>query len=395
MSQFKFLARRKDGSQVDGWVQANSQEEAKRILAERQLSVMFVKKGEKVSVSGRRIKRESLMTSLRELATLRESGMSLDNAVGILTDTTDDKQTKQVFKRIYEDISSGQSLSESVAGQPDAFPFYVSSMLLLGESNGNLADALISIADRMEKEENLTSEIKTALTYPTFLLIICVVVLLFLFTYVIPNFESMLTDANRDGPLGTLLSVSHFVTSKIYFILAFFAFLGWWLVNSIRTGKIYDFGLRTLSRLPYLRDLVMSWQIVQFSSSMHKLIESGVDLVDAVSITNNNIANNELNKKITLVISRVKEGKGLGESLDEYHVFPKIVIRLINTGEAGASLIPCFREITKLYERRLSKGIKQILSVLEPGVIVVMGGIVGAIMIVLISGIISVNDIGW
>lgn len=395
MSQFKYLARRKDGSQVDGWVQANSQDEAKRILAERHLSVMFVKRGEKKIVSGRRIKREVLMTSLRELATLRESGMSLDHAVNILTETTDDKNTKQVFRRVYDDISSGLSLSESVAGQPDIFPFYVPSMLRLGESNGNLADALMSIADRMEKEENLTSEIKTALTYPVFLLVICVVVLLFLFTYVIPNFENMLTDANKDGPLATLLSVSQMVNNNIYYIFVALLLFGWWIINLTRTGKLYDVGLRILDHIPYLKDLVMHWQIVQFASSMHKLIESGVDLVDAVSITNNNIANKELNKKITLVISRVKEGKGLGESLDEYKVFPKIVIRLINTGEAGASLVPCFREVTKLYERRLSKGIKQILSVLEPGVIVLMGGIVGAIMIVLISGIISVNDIGW
>lgn len=95
------------------------------------------------------------------------------------------------------------------------------------------------------------------------------------------------------------------------------------------------------------------------------------------------------------MVSRIREGKGLAESLTEYDLFPSMVRRLIQTGEAGASLEPCFREINNLYERRLSKGLKRFLSILEPLVIVVMGGIVGSIMIILMSGIISVNDISF
>ncbi|EOG6943724.1 type II secretion system F family protein, partial [Aeromonas salmonicida] len=146
---------------------------------------------------------------------------------------------------------------------------------------------------------------------------------------------------------------------------------------------------------PFLAMLFNAWTIVQFSGSMQKLLESGVELVDAVELSSNAMSGDKGRRDIQRVIERVKEGERLADALAMYHVFPLVVIRLIKTGEKGSSLPICFKEINALYERRLSKGIKQILAILEPLVIVIMGAIVGSIMIVLISGIISVNDIGW
>ncbi|EEY46426.1 type II secretion system F family protein [Vibrio mimicus] len=391
MKQFKYVARRKDGSLIDGWLQAESEQQAKRQLQHQQKQVVMLT--EQRSSGAKQLSREVLITTLRELATLRESGMPLDQCINSLLENSTDRQMALVLKRLHSDIESGSSLSEAIAAQPDSFPYYVSSMLRLGEASGQLGEALFSISERIEREEKLVSEVKSALTYPAFLLIVCVATIFFMFLYVIPNFETMVQEGIDAGALGNLLAISAFLNENLLLILVIIICILGSLYYGIRYGTLKDRFLSMLYLIPMFRMLMDSWNIVQFSSSMQKLLQSGVELVESVEITLNSISDVRLRKKLNRVVVKVREGKGLAESLEEHQAFPPMVLRLISTGEAGASLIPCFREINNLYERRLSKGLKQILTILEPLVIVIMGGIVGSIMIVLISGIISVNNI--
>ncbi|HGY5237407.1 type II secretion system F family protein [Aeromonas sp. 5HA1] len=395
MIYFKYIVRTDSGQLLNGWLRASSKENAHKILDMKGHCVVLLEKHTgimKVIVS-----REALMTTLRELATLRKSGMQLDECIDSLVDTTSDKHLNPALSRMKMDISSGASLSDTVASLPDIFPYYVSPMLRLGEENGNIYDALINIAERIEREEKILSEVKTALTYPCFLLIVCVSVIFFLFIYVIPNFKSMITDeaAAAGGSLVTLIAFSDFINNNLLLILGSITILFSYLLYSFKYGKLASLLLEFVLKIPFLAMLFNAWTIVQFSGSMQKLLESGVELVDAVELSSNAMSGDKGRRDIQRVIERVKEGERLADALAMYHVFPLVVIRLIKTGEKGSSLPICFKEINALYERRLSKGIKQILAILEPLVIVIMGAIVGSIMIVLISGIISVNDIGW
>ncbi|CAM3771971.1 Putative type II secretion system protein F [Vibrio aerogenes CECT 7868] len=393
MKQFKFVARRKDGSLTDGWISADSEQQARRMLADQQRQVVMLSPYK--AKSNKKVSREALITTLRELATLRESGMALDLCMASLYENTEDDVLKVALKRLHYDVESGSSLSDAIAAQPEVFPFYAASMLKLGEASGKLGEALFNISERIEREEQLITEVKSALTYPAFLLIVCVVVLFFMFMYVIPNFETMVQDAKDAGMLGKLLSVSRFLNDNITIISAGLVALAGGLYYGFRYGSLLQSLIQGLSAIPMFRELVDAWNIVQFSGSMQRLLESGVELVESVEITRNGISDETLRKRLGYVVTGVREGKGLADSLGEFDLFPAMVRRLIKTGEAGASLVPCFREINNLYERRLSKGLKRFLSILEPLVIVVMGGIVGSIMIILISGIISVNDINF
>lgn len=391
MKQFKYVARRKDGTLIDGWIRAENDLQAKRQLQQQQRQVVML--NEQRDVKSKRISRETLITTLRELATLRQSGMPLDQCMQSLQENVGDKHMGAALKRLYYDIESGASLSEAIAAQPDVFPFYVASMLRLGEASGQLGEALFSVSERIEREEQLVSEIKSALTYPAFLLVVCVVVIFFMFIYVIPNFETMVQGNGDAGALGTLLNISAFFNDNLMLISAGVAAGVGGLYYGAVYGNLKDTALQGLSTIPLFGNLIDAWNIVQFSSSMQKLLHAGVELVESVEITLNSLSDARLRKRLQHVVLRVREGRGLAESLAEYGLFSPMVIRLIQTGEAGASLVPCFKEINALYERRLSKGLKQILTILEPLVIVIMGGIVGSIMIVLISGIISVNNI--
>lgn len=395
MSYFKYIVRTSNGQLLNGWIQAENEETACKTLVLRGYNVILLEKYRGVVKA--KISRETLMTTLRELATLRQSGMQLDECLESLIETTSDSHLAVALKRMKSDISSGLSLSESVVSLPDIFPYYVSPMLRLGEENGSIHESLISIAERVEREEKIVSEVKTALTYPAFLLTVCFVVIFFLFLYVIPNFKSMITDeaVAAGSSLVQLISVSDFISDHISIILISMGLMVSTVAYNIKYGTLYEKLLILLLKLPFFSSLFSAWVIVQFSGSMQKLLESGVELVDAVELSANAMSGEKGRRDIQRVIQRVKEGERLADALATYHVFPLVVIRLIKTGEVGASLPICFKEINSLYERRLSKGIKQILSILEPLVIVIMGTIVGSIMVILISGIISVNDIGW
>ena len=393
MKNFKYVARRKDDKTTDGWISAPTKEEAEKAIADRGMSVILLK--EAISKKGRGINRDNLITLFRELATLRLSGMQLNFCISSLIETSSDKVLTQALQRIYEDLESGSSLSLSIDSQPDVFPFYVASMLKLGEANGNISEALFNIADRLERDEKLISEVKSALTYPMFLLIVCVTVIFFLFTYVIPNFKSMINEDSPANSLKTLIGISDFFNDHLLIILMFLAALVVAIIAGLKSGKLQQNLVSMLNLIPFFKKLTVAWNVVQFSSSMQKLLESGVDLVEAVELSKNGIAADHIRRRLENVAVRVRQGEGLADSLEYYGVFPLVVVRLIKTGEMGAALPACFKELNNLYERRLSKGLKQVLSILEPLVIVIMGGIVGAIMIILISGIISVNDIGF
>lgn len=391
MKSFRYVARRRDNVTTDGWLSAGSEQEARRQLEERGLSLVLLKEG--AAKKNRQVSRDALITLFRELATLRMSGMQLNQCMMSLIDTASEKTLRQSLKRIYDELEAGSSFSLAVESQPDIFPFYVASMLKLGEANGNISDALFNIADRLEREEKLVSEIRSALTYPAFLLIVCVTVLLFLFSYVIPNFKTMVTEDSPASSLKTLIGISDFFNNNFQLIMLAMALLIVAIVGGVRSGHLQQWLIRTLNLIPFFSRLTTAWNVVQFSGSMQKLLESGVDLVEAVELSRNGISDEAIRRRLDNVSARVRQGEGLADSLEHYHVFPLVVVRLIKTGEAGAALPVCFKELNNLYERRLSKSLKQVLSILEPMVIVIMGGIVGTIMIILISGIISVNDI--
>lgn len=279
MKQFKFVARRKDGSLVDGWISAESEQIAKRQLAEQQRQVVMLtpyrnKQNKKVS-------REALIATLRELATLRESGMPLDQCMSSLIESTEDQQLRYSLRRLHSEIESGASLSEAIASQPDVFPFYVSSMLRLGEASGKLGESLFSIAERIEREENLVTEVKSALTYPAFLLVVCVAVVFFMFLYVIPNFETMVQEGVDAGTLGTLLNISRTLNDNLILVVTLGVALIGALFYGFKYGDLLQQLIQLLCKIPMFKELVDAWNIVQFSSSMQRLIQSGVELVES------------------------------------------------------------------------------------------------------------------
>lgn len=390
---FHYAGLRENGLTIEGWLMAETRDEAVQKLIERQIQPLYVRQGP--GQIPLRVPGEELLASLRELASLRGSGMPLDQAIAAVTDTTEHKELKRAWAMVGQAVRSGQSLSEAFASAPQAFPRYAVPMVRLGEANGELRSVLAAIADRLEEEMTLQNEVKTALTYPFFLVIVSLGVLLFLFLVVIPKFGEMVAEVGNDSSstLHLLVSIANY--ARDYFWLWGSAVLAAsaYLVISYKKGLLQVHIWRLVQRIPGLPGLIDAWEIVQFCGSMRRLLPQGVAILEALQLSAETLAREDVRKRLQLAVGAMRRGDTLAAALSQQKVFTPLVLQMIAVGEVSASLPDSMAEISKLYERRLREGIRRILALLEPAVIVTLGLMVGGIMVLLMSGIMSMDDL--
>ena len=393
MRHFHYTGRHGQGAPIKGWVMALDRDDALSQLRNRDVHPYTVNVGPghiplKVPVS-------ELLVTLRELASLRRSGMAIDQSVQAVIDTTDHRLLKQSWNEVAQMLRSGMPLSDAFAAVPDSFPRYAVPLVRLGEANGELAEAITIIADRLDEESRLQGEVRSALTYPIFLLVISTAVLLFLFTTVIPKFGSMVNSGTSEtqGSMAVLLAISSFLREYFWVWMGgLLAGLGA-VIYFWKTGQIQALLWKILQGLPGIRGVVEAWVIVQFCSSMARLLPGGVGVLDALNLSGEALGREDVRVRLKASADRVRQGDSLGFALAKEEVFPRLVIQMISVGEKSAHLATSMKEIAALYERRMRDGIQRVLALLEPLVIVAMGVTVGGIMVSLLSAIVTMNDI--
>lgn len=393
MHYFHYAGMRDNGLTIEGWLMAASRDEAIAKLLERKIQPLYVRQGP--GQIPLRVPGEELLASLRELSSLRGSGMPLDQALTAVTDTAEHKELKRAWALVGQAVRSGQSLSEAFASAPQAFPRYAVPMVRLGEANGELRSVLSAIADRLEEEMTLQNEVKTALTYPFFLVVVSLAVLMFLFLVVIPKFGEMIADVG-DGStstLATLVNIANY--AREYFWLWGGASVAAiiYLVHQYKQGLLQERLWRLLLRVPGMPGLIDAWEIVQFCGSMRRLLPQGVGILEALQLSSETLAREEVRKRLAFAVGAMRRGETLAAALNQQKVFTPLVLQMIAVGELSASLPESMAEVSKLYERRLREGIRRILALLEPAVIVTLGLMVGGIMVLLMSGIMSMDDL--
>lgn len=393
MHYFHYAGMRDNGLTIEGWLMAASRDEAIAKLLERKIQPLYVRQGP--GQIPLRVPGEELLASLRELSSLRGSGMPLDQALTAVTDTAEHKELKRAWALVGQAVRSGQSLSEAFASAPQAFPRYAVPMVRLGEANGELRSVLSAIADRLEEEMTLQNEVKTALTYPFFLVVVSLAVLMFLFLVVIPKFGEMIADVGDGSPstLATLVNIANY--AREYFWLWGGASVAAiiYLVHQYKQGLLQERLWRLLLRVPGMPGLIDAWEIVQFCGSMRRLLPQGVGILEALQLSSETLAREEVRKRLAFAVGAMRRGETLAAALNQQQVFTPLVLQMIAVGEMSASLPESMAEVSKLYERRLREGIRRILALLEPAVIVTLGLMVGGIMVLLMSGIMSMDDL--
>jgi len=393
VNYYHYAGRRDNGLSIRGWLMAEDRDAAVAELRKRHVQPLQVREG-----PGRipmNVSVEQVLTSFRELASLRGSGMPLDQAVEAVAKTAEHRLLRQAWLEVAQSIRSGLSLSDSLASVPQSFPRYAVPMVRLGEANGELRTALNSVADRMEEELQLHNEVKSALTYPAFLIVISLAVLLFLFLVVIPKFGAMVGDmgGNAPGSIVTLIMISGWLQDYLWLWGLLLLAAAGALVHLHQKGVLQEKLWRLFMLVPGIKGLVEAWEIVLFSSSMKRLLTQGVGILDSLHLSAETLSRQDIARKLDQAAGSMRRGESLSSALTEQQLFTPLVLQMISVGEAAASLPESLDEIGKLYNRRLREGIRRALSLLEPAVIVTLGVLVGGIMVSLLSGIMSMNDL--
>jgi type IV pilus assembly protein PilC len=330
----------------------------------------------------------------RQLATLIDAGLPLLRSINVLVAQLKACKLRDILDEVSTDIQSGATFSEALAKHPNEFDRLFVNMVRAGEVGGMLEVVLNRLAVFMERRAALKRRVKGAMIYPIFVITFATVIVLLLLTYIVPQFAEVLADFGGKLPWMTtfLISVGDFLTYRWWKLLLYVngSIIGFKLINKIKIVKsIRD---RVLLRVPLIGDLIVKVAVARFARTLGTLITSGVPILQSLRITKEIIGNEVIENAVEKVHDSIKEGDTIAAPLDEAKVFPAMVVNMIDVGEETGSLDSMLMKVADIYDSEVEVAVEAMLRLMEPVMIVVLGGIIGFIVIALYLPILTLAD---
>ena len=399
MATFVFRAVDLAGVPARGEVDADSKQVVTDQLKARGLIVLDInaKKGSKELTLSflERVKAKDLTVMTRQLSTMVSSGVTILRALYVLEEQTESKLLTRTLVQIRKDVEAGLPLSDSLARHPKIFgPLYV-SMVRSGEAGGLLESALLRTADQLEKEDALRRQVRAAMIYPGVVVSFAIAVLLALVAFIVPVFAKVFKDFGGKLPGLTQFTVglSNFITSKWYLVIVITVAVIWgffaWKKSSWGRPQWDRFRLRIPLRIG---EVVQKVALARWSRTLSALVSAGVPILQAIEVTGKTAGNKVVEDAMDSVRESVKRGGTIAEPLKDVAVFPSMVVHMIGVGEETGALDTMLTKIADFYEDEVSAAIKALTSILEPVMIIIIGGIVGFIVISMYLPLFKVYD---
>ncbi|HUP84998.1 MAG TPA: type II secretion system F family protein [Acidimicrobiales bacterium] len=319
----------------------------------------------------------------RQFATMINSGLSLLRSLYILSEQTENKGLQDVIVEVRTDVEKGASLSQALAKHPKVFNKLYVSMVKSGEVGGVLDSVLLRLSDTIEKQVELRGKIKSAMTYPVAVLglVLCIVAAMLLF--IVPIFASLYDDLGGTLPLPTrvLLVISHVLTTFLPVVVLIMAGLVYGFRRWIKTES----GRRAWDsfklRVPIIGPLVQKTAITRFCTTLSALLRSGVPILEALEIVADTVSNTVMADAVKDVSQAVKGGESIHKPLQNHKVFPTMVVQMMAVGEETGALDEMLEKVGRFYEQEVEATVDALTSLLEPMLIVVLGGAVGGMVV--------------
>lgn len=346
---------------------------------------------------GKKVRQKDLQIFTRELATLISSGLPLDRALSVLTGLTTKEELKEATAQILRTVQQGKSLSESLAEYPKIFPPLYVNMVKAGEIGGFLDTVLQRLADYLERSQEMQDEVKSALAYPVVLTVVGGLSVMFMFTFVLPKFAGLFKDA---GP--ALPAITRLVLAIGDWLHAY-----WWVLVLLIVGSVL--GLRHYIRTPHGRfawdrwrlrmilmgDLIRKLEVGRFARTLGTLLKSGVPLLQALEIVEAVVGNQVISRALKEVRTGVREGQGISGPLSRSGVFPTLALQMVSVGEETGHLDEMLMRVAEYYDKETNSQLRTLVSLVEPALIVIMGLVVGFVVIAMLLGIFSINQMAF
>ncbi len=390
MAKFTYTALGQNGKQVTGTADAQNREKLIELLQKQNLKPLTVEEGggKKGEISlgfltkGKKVKTKDLVVFTRQLATMISAGVPLTRSLATLQAQAENKAFKEIIGKIAKDVEGGTQLADAFAKFPRVFSDVYVNMMRAGEAGGILDKIMDRLAAQVEKEASIKKKIKSASTYPLVISFITVIAFFGMMTFVVPKLGKLLTDLggpNSKLPVQTqiLLNISDFVRHNIIFILVGLIGGGIGLRRYTRTtrGKYQLHAL--LLRIPVLKTVIIKISIARFARTFASLMSAGVSVLDALEVTGGAIGNKVIEKELKEAALEVRNGKQLSEPLSKSKHFPPIVSQMLSVGEETGKVDTILLKVADFYEEEVDAVIDGLASIIEPIMIIVLGGMVG------------------
>ena len=344
-----------------------------------------------------RISQKELMTLTQQLSTLVGAGITLDSSLSSLVKLTEKPKLKEMLADIQKKVHGGRSFAEALSEHPKTFSKLYVNMIRAGEEGGQLPESLDRLATFMEKAEDLKNNIRSALVYPAVLAMVGGSAVIILITVVIPRFSVLFEDMGAALPLPTkiMLGLSAIVSNYwwLLFILFIMAVAGFIYYIKTESGKHRWDSL--VLKLPLFGGLVQKIEVSRFSLTLSTLLKSGVPILHALGIVKSILSKSVIVAAMNTLLAGLKSGKGLSGPLEQSGIFPAMAVHMITVGETSGTLDEMLAKVSETYDKEVELSIKQIISLIEPLMILLMAVIIGFIVISMLLAIFSINDISF
>lgn len=401
MPIFKYHAYDQHGGKLQGEFEADSKQAAIKQLTDQQLLVSDIQ--EKLVVEGLSLGLVSKKVSLQqleyltsELSLLLKNGVKIDKGIAIIQQNNRGGAIGPLLDFLLTSIRRGDLLSEAMSQKSDVFsPLYI-SLVKLGEATGNLSLVFQQLSQDLSFQRELNAKILQALTYPAIIFSVCVLCIAFVFNYIVPQMSGLFAGIEElpDYTL-VLLATSDWFVKYQWFIVAGIC-LTVFSVIKYHSHPIFKVRLSRLSlKLPFVNSMVMLAEQIRFNSALTMMTEAGVAIDKAISLSIQSLKNNELQQEMRVAEQKIRSGSKLSVALTVSHLYPQFSLSLLEVGEESGDLTPVFSELSKRAKHQFENAMTRFTSVLEPLLILFMGGVVGSVVVTMLLSIVAVNDVGF
>jgi type IV pilus assembly protein PilC len=388
MPVFEWVGRNQQGDVKKGILSAPSTEQLRALV--RKDGFFLTHAAERAGVPAnahhglhRRVKRGQIGIFTRQLSTMINSGLPLVQSLDALSTQLENATLRGITAEMKEKIEGGARFAETLQDYPHCFDDLYVNLVVAGEEGGMLDTVLMRLAHYIEKTEKLARKVKTALIYPSSIVVVAIAVVLVLLLFVIPVFEHMFASFGKALPLPTqiVIGLSKFVKAGIFYMAAAAA------AGAFALRKYYgtDHGRITIDRLvlrvPIIGRLLQKASVARVTRTLSTLLTSGVSILESLTIVAKTAGNRIIEESLVKARADISVGKTMSDPLKESGVFPPMTIQMIQVGEATGSLDTMLNKIADFYEEDVDNMVTNLTSLLEPAIMVVLGVVLGGLIV--------------
>lgn len=387
---YQYKVRDRGGNLVNGTLIADN--EALVVARLREMGYVPLQVGKQsrglnieINLRPGRVKLKALAVFSRQFATMVNSGLPILRALAILSSQTESKELAKILTAVRLDVEQGSSLSAAMEKHPKAFSNLYVAMVKSGETGGVLDSVLIRLADNIEREVSLRQRIKSAMTYPVVVVILVTLIMSAMLFFVVPQFENIYASLGGTLPVPTriLLAVSE-AARKFWYVLIGFVVVFTFAFNRYKrtaSGRAIVDALKL--KVPIFGQLFHKTALARFSSTLAMLLRSGVPILQALDIVVETVDNRVIGKAVSDVQSSVREGESIARPLAKHAVFPPMVVQMLSVGEETGAVDTMLDKVAEFYNNEVTATVDSLTSLIEPLLIAIIGGAVGAAVIAL------------